>query len=83
MKGKTKVLNVVWFEKATVLDEPLVMPVDQMPIGKRTTKEKEGRGVASPSKKKRKAHEGEDVKARTKRRSCRKFHVSYFPLGDG
>ena len=27
-KGKTKVLNVVCFEKATVLAEPLVMPVD-------------------------------------------------------
>ena len=35
-KGKTKVLNVVCFEKTIVLGEPLVMAVDQMPIGKRT-----------------------------------------------
>ena len=27
-KGKIKVLNIVWFEKATVIDEPHVMPVD-------------------------------------------------------
>ena len=54
-----------------------------MPIGKRTTEEKEGRGVAGPSKKKGKAHEGEDVKAKRKRRARRRFHVSDFPLGDG
>ena len=54
-----------------------------MTIGKRTTEEKEGRGVAGPSKKKGKSHEGEDVKAKHKRRACTRFHVSDFPLGDG
>ena len=58
-KGKTKVLNVFRFEKATMLGEPHVMPVDQMPIGKRTTEEKEGRSAPGPRKKKGKSHEGE------------------------
>ena len=65
-KGKTKVLNVVRFEKANVIDEPHVMPVDQMPIGKRTIEEKEGRNGARPRRKKGKNHEGEDVKAKQK-----------------
>ena len=82
-KGKTKVLNVVRFEKAIVMDEPHVMPVDQMPVGKRTTEEKEGRSAPGPRKKKGKSHEGEDVKAKRKRRPRRKFHVSDFPLGEG
>ena len=82
-KGKTKVLNVVRFEKAVVIDEPHVMPVDQMPVGKRTTEEKEGRSAPGPRKKKGKSHEGEDVKAKRKRRPRRKFHVSDFPLGEG
>ena len=74
-KGKTKVLNIVWFEKATVLDEPHVMLVDQMPIGKRTMEEKEGRSVASPRKKKGKSNEGEDVKVKRKQRPHKRFHV--------
>ena len=77
-KGKAKVISVVSLEKSAKLEETLVMP-----IGKRTTEEKEGRGVAGPSKKKGKAHEGEDVKAKHKRRACRRFHVSDFPLGGG
>ena len=76
-KAKTKVISVVTLEKVAMLEDILVMP-----IGKRTIEEKEERGVAGPCKKKRKAHEGEDVKARRKRRSCKKFHVSDFPLGD-
>ena len=58
-KGKTKVLNVVRLEQATMLEDPVVMP-----IGKRNTNEKKGRGVAGPSKKKGKVHEGEDVKVK-------------------
>ena len=54
-----------------------------MPVGKRSTEEKEGRNGAGPSKKKGKSHEGEDVKAKRKRRARRKFHVSDFPLGEG
>ncbi|RYA73815.1 hypothetical protein DD595_24815, partial [Enterobacter cloacae complex sp. 4DZ3-17B2] len=77
-KGKTKVLSVVTLEKASKQEDTLVMP-----IGKRTTEEKEGRSVPGPSKKKGKSHEGEDVKAKRKRRARRKFHVSDFPLGDG
>ena len=77
-KGKTKVISVVTLEKAAKLEDPLVMP-----IGKRTTQDKEGGNGAGPSKKKGKSHEGEDVKAKRKRRARRKFHVSDFPLGDG
>ena len=77
-KGKTKVLNVVTLEKVAMPEDPLVMP-----IGKRTTEEKEGRGTAGPSKKKGKAHEGEDVKAKIKKRARRKIHVLDFPLGYG
>ncbi|MCO5560944.1 hypothetical protein L7F22_014564 [Adiantum nelumboides] len=54
-----------------------------MPIGKRTTQDKEGRNAPGRSKKKGKSHEHEDVKAKKKRRARRKFHVSNFPLGDG
>ena len=54
-----------------------------MPIGKRTTKEKEERSGVGPSKKKGKSHEGEDVKAKRKRRARRKFHVLDFLLGEG
>ena len=53
-----------------------------MPIGKRSTEEKEGRSAASPSKKKGKVHKGEDAKVKQKRRARRKFHVSSFPLGE-
>ena len=52
-------------------------------MGRGPQKRREGRGVAGPSKKKGKAHEGEDVKAKRKRRARRRFHVSDFPLGDG
>ena len=76
-KGKTKVLSVVRLEKSESKD-PVVML-----IGKRSTKEKEGRSAAGPSKKKGKMHEGEDAKVKQKRRACWKFHVSNFPLGDG
>ena len=77
-KGKAKVISVALLEKSAKLEETLVMP-----IGKRTTEEKEGRGVVGPSKKKGKAHEGEDVKAKTRRRAHQKFYVSSFPLGEG
>ena len=42
------------------------MPVDQMPIGKRTMAEKEGRSGAGPREKKGISHEGEDVKPKQK-----------------
>ena len=71
-------LSVVGLEKVAANEDPVVMPV-----GKRSTEEKEGRNGAGPSKKKGKSHEGEDVKAKRKRRACRKFHVSDFPLGEG
>lgn len=45
--------------------------------------EKEGRNGAGFSRKKGKSHEGEDVKAKRKRRDRWKFHVSEFPLGEG
>ena len=45
-KGKTKVLSVVGLEKVVANEDPVVMP-----IGKRSTKEKEGRNGAGPSKK--------------------------------
>ena len=77
-KNKTKILNVVKLEKTETLEEPLLMP-----IGKRTIEEKEGRSGAGPSKKKGKSNEGEDVKAKQRRRARRKFHVSDFPIGDG
>ncbi|MCO5607268.1 hypothetical protein L7F22_061461 [Adiantum nelumboides] len=54
-----------------------------MPIGKRTTQDKEGRNAPGPSKKKGKSHEDKNVKAKRKRRARHKFHVSDFPLGDG
>ena len=71
-------MNIVRLEKSAKCEDPIVMPV-----GKRTTKEKEGRSPAGPSKKKGKSHEDEDVKAKRKRRARRKFHVSDFPLGEG
>ena len=77
-KGKAKVLNGVFLERTTTVDEPMVMPVR-----KRDTKEKERRDKARPSKKKGKSQEGKDVKAKRKRRARQKFHVSNFPLGDG
>ena len=77
-KGKAKVLNIVRLEKSAKCEDPVVMPV-----GKRTTEEKEGRSPAGPNKKKGKSHEDEDVKAKRKRRARRKFHVSDFPLGEG
>ena len=76
-KGKTKVLSVVCLEKSGSKD-PVVMP-----IGKRSTEEKEGRSAAGLSKKKGKMHEGEDAKVKQKRRARRKFHVLDFPLGEG
>ena len=74
-KGKTKVLSVVGIEKVAANEEPVVMP-----IGKRSTKEKQVRNSEIPSKKKGKNHEGEYVKARRKRRAPHKFHVLDFPL---
>ena len=71
-------MNIVGLEKIGESKEPVVMP-----IGKRTTDEKEGRSPAGPSKKKGKVYEGEDAKAKRKRRARRKFHVSDFPLGEG
>ena len=61
------------------MKEPEVMLVE-----KRTTEEREAnRGVARPSKKKGKVHEGDDAKTKKKRGPHRKFHVSDFPLGAG
>ena len=77
-KEKAKILNIVCLERSAKCEDPMVMPV-----GKRTTEEKEGRGPQSIDKKKGKSHEDEDVKAKRKRRSCRKFHVTDFPLGEG
>ena len=77
-KGKTKIVNMLGLEEVSNLEDPLVMP-----IGKRTTEEKEGRSGTGPSKKKVKSHEGEDVKAKRKRRARRKFHVLDLPLGEG
>ena len=72
-EGKEKMLNVVRLERTSIaVEEPVVMP-----LRKRDTDE------AGPSKKKGKSQEGEDVKAKRKRRARRKFHVSDFPLGDG
>ena len=72
-KGKTKVINVVSLEKTVMSEDTLVMP-----IGKRTTEEKEGRGVAGPSKKKGKAHEGEDVRPNTKEEHAKDFMCQTF-----
>ena len=76
-KGKAKVVSVVCLEKCGSKD--LVV----MTIGKRGTKEKEGRIATGPSKKKGKINKGEDAKVKQKRRARRKFHVSNFPLGEG
>ena len=57
-KGKTKVLSMVRLEKCGSKD-PVVMP-----IGKMSTKEKEGKSGVGPSKKKGKMHEGEDAKVK-------------------
>ena len=71
-------MNIVRLEKSAKYDDPVVMP-----MGKRTTEEKEGRSPTGPSKKKGKSHEDEDVKAKRKRRASRKFHVIDSPLGEG
>ena len=71
-------MNIVGLEKNGESEEPVVMP-----IGKRTTDEKEGISPAGPSKKKGKVYEGEDAKAKWERRARRKFYVFYFPLAEG
>ncbi len=77
-KAKTKVLNVITLEKVKQ-EEPEVMP-----IGKRTTEEREpNKGIAGPSKKKGKMKEGDDATTKKKRRPRRKFHVTDFPMGVG
>ena len=50
---------MVCLEKFEAFEDPIVIP-----IGKRSIKEKEGRSVVGPSKKKGKDHEGEDVKVK-------------------
>ena len=77
-KDKTKILNIVGLEKSVKFEEPMVMPID-----KRIIDEKEGRSLASPSKKKGKVHKDEDAKVKQKRRAHKKFHVSKFLRGDG
>ena len=47
-------ISVVGLEKVATNEDPVVIPV-----GKRSTEEKEGRNGAGPSKKKGKSHEGE------------------------
>lgn len=76
-KGKTKVVNMLRLEKISSASDPVVMLV------RKRGEEEERRTRAGSRKKKDKVHEGEDVKARRKRRACRKFHVADFPLGDG
>ena len=66
------------------LEKTQVKEPEVMPIGKQTHEEREAnRGVAGPSKKKGKVHEGDDAKTKKKRGPRRKFHVSDFPLGAG
>ena len=67
-KGKTKVPSVVKLEKIEPVEDPVVMP-----IGKRTTKEKEGRILVGPHKKKGKSHEVKDVKVKRKREPAESF----------
>lgn len=78
-KGKTKVVNVITLGK-----EKKTVEVQVLPLGKRTTEEKDPtKGVAGPSKKKGKMKEGDDTTVKKKRRPRRQFQVSDFPLGDG
>ena len=77
-KGKTKGLSMVCLEKCGSSKDLMVMP-----IGKRSTKKKEGGSTIGSNKRKGKVHLGEDAKVRWKRRACKKVHVSNFPLGEG
>ena len=61
-KGKSKVVGIVTIEQKKKYEEANVMP-----LGKRTTEEKEGRSAPGPSKKKGKAKEGDDVTVKKKR----------------
>ena len=54
-----------------------------MPVGKRTTDERDNRGIPGPSKKKGKMKEGDDATTKKKRRPKRHFQVSDFPMGVG
>ena len=76
-KGKTKVLSVVKVDKIEPMEDPVVMPNE-----KRTIEKKEERSPAGRSKNKEKRHKDEYVKAKRKRRACRKFHVTESPLGE-
>ena len=69
-------LSVIGLEKVAANEDLVVMPV-----GKRSTEEKEGRNGAGPSKKKGKSHEGEDVKAKRTRRARQKFHLRFSTRG--
>ena len=53
-----------------------------MPLGKRTTEEREGHSAPGSSKKKGKGKESEDAKVKRKRKPRRNFQVSYLPLGE-
>ena len=76
-KGKGKSLNVITLGKAKKKE------AEVMPIGKRTTDERDNRGVPGPSKKRGKAKEGDDATTKKKRRPRRHFQVSDFPIGVG
>ena len=70
-------VNVVTLEKVVKQD------ADVMPLGKITTKEKEGHSALGSSMKKGKEKEGEDAKVKRKRKPRRKFKVLDLPLGEG
>ena len=76
-KGKEKMINIVTVEQKKNQSEP-----DVMPLGKRNPDEREGRNATGPCKKKGKAREEDDAKAK-KKRSCKNFYVSNFLLGVG
>lgn len=76
-KGKGKALNVITLGKAKKKE------AEVMPIGKRTTNERDNREVPGPSKKRGKAKEGDDATTKKKRRPRRHFQVSDFPMGGG
>lgn len=59
-KGKGKAMNVITLEKTKKKE------VNVMPVGKRTTNERDNRGIPRPSKNKGKAKEGDDAMTKKK-----------------
>lgn len=66
-KGKWKAVSAITLGKTKKKE------VEVMPISKRTTVERDNRGVPGPSKKKEKAKEGDDATTKKKRRPRRHF----------